>query len=119
MSDYQEALEAAGAKVLEYEYFGDYQGTWIALVDYNGQRGFVEGSFGSCSGCDAFQAEFDYDDYEKEDYQQRLSDFGKGYLDPLLTFDQMIKSASTNIEWDYDAKEMLEWVKDKERYFKD
>jgi len=64
---YSEALEKAGCKILAFEEFGSYQGTWLAFVEYNGQKGIVEGSYGSCSGCDAFQAEFDYGDEPTEE----------------------------------------------------
>lgn len=105
---YSEALEAAGCKVLDFEEFGSYQGDWLAFVEYNGEKGIVEGSYGSCSGCDAFHAEFDYgdnpterngkyykteycfddeDEVSKEEYDRllleqktKLSDFGRGYL---------------------------------------
>lgn len=56
---YSEALEKAGCEILDFKEFGSYQGTWLAFVKYNGERGIVEGSYGSCSGCDSFQAEFD------------------------------------------------------------
>lgn len=102
---YSESLKAAGAKVFDYWETGDYQGTWYALVEYNGKKGIVEGSYGSCSGCDSFLGEFDfgggeptdkgdgtyysasYDDIDKEeydrqlaDYNKRLTDFGVSYL---------------------------------------
>ncbi len=57
---YQSCLEKAGAKVFDFKEFGSYQGDWLAFVEYNGEKGIVKGSYGSCSGCDAFQAEFDY-----------------------------------------------------------
>ena len=57
---YQEALEAAGATVHAFEFFGSYQGDWWAKVTYNGETGWVHGSYGSCSGCDAFEAEFGF-----------------------------------------------------------
>ncbi len=63
---YQEALEKAGAKVLAFEAFGSYQGTWLAIVERDGEIGIVEGSYGSCSGCDAFQSEFDYSSAPEE-----------------------------------------------------
>lgn len=108
---YQLALEKAGAKVLDFQEFGSYQGTWLAFVEYNGEKGIVEGSYGSCSSCDAFQAEFNYcgtpeisdgkfyksgrtwdedDECTEEEYKaaleaydQRLVEFGKQYLEPL------------------------------------
>lgn len=107
---YQQALQAAGANVIGIHYAGSYQGTWGAVVEYQGKKGLVTGNYGSCSMCDAFQAEFeqlmwgsdvisydsetgeytkDYGDVvcTKEEYdaqeaenQQKLSDFGKRYL---------------------------------------
>lgn len=105
---YSEALEAAGCKVIDFQEFGSYQGTWLAYVKYNGEKGIVEGSYGSCSGCDAFQAEFGYgdaptehdgkyykseyywdddDEITKEEYdklkseeEKKLKDFGLSYL---------------------------------------
>jgi hypothetical protein len=103
---YSSALTAAGAKVIDFKHFGDYQGTWGAIVDYNGERSLVTGSYGSCSMCDSYQAEFDRyghpddvytrdgkyydgDDQEitKEAYDivserenQRLAEFGMAYL---------------------------------------
>ena len=38
---YKNALKAAGAKVIEFKYFGSYQGDWVALVEYKGERGWV------------------------------------------------------------------------------
>ena len=95
--------------MLDFQEFGSYQGDWLAFVEYKGERGIVQGSYGSCTGCDAFQAEFDYDDspsvrdgkfYKNGDtwneenictedeynealrvYNQRLSDFGMRYLE--------------------------------------
>lgn len=49
--------------MVESTYIGEYQGDWIALVvdDGNGyysqtKGGFVGVGFGSCSGCDAWEA---------------------------------------------------------------
>lgn len=126
---YQEALEAAGAEVLEFEEFGSYQGDWWAKVRYKNELGWVQGSYGSCTGCDSFQAEFGWADanceehmYDhKEDcqaceeaqqkYNERLADFGRGYLDGLLTQEKAEEEAARNIEWDSDAQAMLDWMK--------
>lgn len=106
---YETCLEKAGAEILDFKEFGSYQGEWLAFVYYKGEKGIVQGSYGSCSGCDAFEAEFDYceepeisgDKFYKngrtwdEDnecseeeyyeaiaiYEKRLSDFGKSYLE--------------------------------------
>lgn len=109
---YQEALEATGAEVLEYEEFGSYQGEWLALVRVGGVLGVAEGSYGSCSGCDSFEAEFGWGDRDADDYQERLADFGNGYL-PAWSLDEMISRLEYQIEqysWG-DYEEMLDKVK--------
>jgi hypothetical protein len=105
---YREALEAAGAKVLDYKAFGDYQGTWIAITD----KGVIVGSYGSCSGCDAFEAEFGYS-YEEGSptHQQRLAKFGQSYLDTPVDLDKMLADAQANVEWDDNAA-LIHWIKE-------
>lgn len=96
---YESALEAAGAKVLAFETFGDYQGTWVAKVEYNGEVGYVEGSYGSCSGCDAFEGEFGYCDPSPE----ALAAFGKAYLDGVFSAEQM--KQAHNSEYDFGGED--------------
>ena len=127
---YEKALEAAGATIHAFESFGSYQGDWWALVTAGGVTGWVSGSFGSCSGCDAFEAEFGYADdkcseheYSKDcptcepckakavEFQSRLASFGGGYLDSLMSQDEAEKRAAQSLEWDGDAQQMLDWVK--------
>lgn len=43
---YMGALEAAGAKIIRHKYFGDYQGTILAEVEYEGQRGYISIAYG-------------------------------------------------------------------------
>ena len=126
---YREALQAAGAEVLAFEYFGSHQGDWWAKVSYKGEIGWVQGAFGSCDHNDAFDAEFGSMDayceehkYEdKEDcqacreagkkYDERLADFGRGYLDGLLTQEMAEEEAARDIDWDSEAQTMLDWLK--------
>lgn len=137
---YSEALEKAGCKVLNFNEFGSYQGTWLAFVEYNGEKGIVEGSYGSCSGCDSFQAEFDYydepvekdgkyfkshwnddeeitkDEYDKLNKQaeQKLADFGKSYLSGGLYDRTHYQNKLSNLkpdDWfDDEQKEECEWA---------
>ena len=133
MSDYsyEGALQAGGATVHKFQQFGSYQGDWWALVTFNGTTGWIHGYYGSCSGCDAIQAEFGYSDpacseheYEYEaqkncescakaraEGETKYAAFGRGYLDDLLTQEQAEKMAGENIEWDGNAQEMLDFVK--------
>lgn len=104
---YEEALEAAGAKIIAFEAFGSYQGEWIAKV---GEDKYVTGSYGSCSGCDAFEAEFDWDDEEKDDYKERLAAFGKSYLDSYSTKEELLKLFKEQAEWDSDAESIIIWL---------
>ncbi len=97
---YEGAMEAAGAQVLAFKEFGSYQGEWWAKLLYEDKTYWVHGSYGSCSGCDAFQSEFGYGDDEhctehtysrepidcklcaeaKDAYNKRLAEFGKSYI---------------------------------------
>lgn len=127
---YDMALAAAGAKIEKYQEFGSYQGDWFALVEFRGSRYWVHGSFGSCSGCDAFQIEFE-DVHEhcnlhrysikptncpdcaitRVAYRERLADFGLTYLTAgEMTQDEAEALARENLEWDSDAQEMLDYL---------
>lgn len=130
---YKNVMMLAGATVHDFENFGSYQGDWWAFVTYKGVTGFVNGSFGSCSGCDAFQSEFEsvvhYHDkvavfgglYESEEFKddcdeckntkQRLIEFGEKYLDGIMSKEEAIEYSSRNLSWDLDAKEMVDWIK--------
>lgn len=133
------ALEAAGAKVLAFQEFGSYQGDWWAKVEYQGKIVWVNGSYGSCSGCDAFLAEFGYNEkiepnegkfyrdnmwYDPEEeitedeaniinseWERRLADFGKSYLINVYSQRRAEIKASENLEWDSEAEEMLMYIK--------
>ena len=128
---YQESLEAAGATVHAFNEFGSYQGDWFAFVTYNGETGWINGSYGSCSGCDAFQGEFNYSEddegcedhrYDKQDdceactehcksYLARLAEFGKDYLDTLMTQEQIEAYCTEQAEWSLEDEAALVWVK--------
>ncbi len=69
---YRQALEAAGATVLDFECFGSYQGVWIACLS----NGWIIDYYGSCTGCDAFEATFS----RNEPSATELADFGQRYL---------------------------------------
>lgn len=106
---YEGALAAAGAIVHAFEHFGAYQGEWWAKVTYGGETGWVNGYYGSCSGCDALEAEFGYD-FDKVD-RERFAEFGRSYLeDMVLSQEEAEKKAATNLDWDMEAKNMLAFI---------
>lgn len=128
---YKKCLELAGAVVIDYEEFGSYQGDWLAYVEYKGKKGFIKDYYGSCSGCDAYEAEFGFHDHDCVDekyYSPHYSGykdncklcqaeklkaikFGEDYLENILSYDEVLKNVSENLEWDGDANNMLEFVK--------
>lgn len=133
---YSEALEKAGCNIIAFKEFGSYQGTWLAFVEYNGEKGIIEGYYGSCSGCDAFEAEFcmiepTEDDgefyngyYEKVseerynelkiEYQNKLRDFGLRYLAGGLYdkshYEAQLASLKEDDWFDTETKEYCEWA---------
>lgn len=121
---YESTLELAGADVYDFNTFGTWQGTWCAHVGYNGKVGFVFGEYGSCSGCDAFQAEFgcslcdEHDEFvdgceQCQLQKDKMIEFGKGYLENILDSEEALKFASKDIEWDLNAVEMVAYIKER------
>ena len=143
---YKMCLEKAGANVLDFKKFGSYQGDWLAFVEYKGEKGIVQGSYGSCSYCDSFEAEFGYgsqpemnggkfykngDTWDEDnactegeynealrEYEERLSDFGKTYLEsngvPDLYkkehYEQRLSRLDSDDWFDEEEKEYILWA---------
>lgn len=130
-NDYDGCLVSAGATVHRFSRFGSYQGDWLAEVTLpDGRYGFIHGYYGSCSGCDSFEAEIGYDFHtcegdpdikrkyraanEKipgcklcEIYHEKKRAFGEGY------FSNLTSKEATLLELQHDssdAREMLAWV---------
>ena len=118
MSDtsYEGALIAAGATVRECKWFGSYQGIWMADVTLpDGRSGLIRDYYGSCSGCDAFEAEFGYDSHRWADghpngeplegcekcaeYKAKLAAFGLKYFDGLTTADALATDMADESYW--------------------
>lgn len=108
---YQEALEHAGAEVLEFAEFGDYQGTWYAVVNNKGSIYLISGSYGSCSGCDSFQAEMGYHDDESPKYKKKLAEFGEAYLDDQHDIDKEIEQQEERKSWDMGSESTVDFLK--------
>lgn len=115
---YHWALEKACATVHAFKEFGSYQGDWYAKVSYEGKDGWSQGSYGSCSGCDSFQAELssDYDEnYSDLGYRKEsVIKFGKEYLEEIVSKEDALKEAKRNIEWDMDAENIVKFMEDNE-----
>lgn len=130
---YELAMEAAGAEVIEFKQFGSYQGEWYAKVRFNGNLMWVNGSYGSCSGCDAFESEFGYSTREECDehryeypkptscaacdeaqkvYNDKLAVFGLSYLVSGDMTDAEAITNCTQYSWDHEASEMEKFIRD-------
>ena len=130
MGDYGLLLERAGATVLAFKAFGSYQGDWFAKVewmrpgDFTPQVLWVTGAFGSCSHCDAFEAEFGYGcDCEDRDYRtdecadvtkapcvarrEAMAKAGLNYLNNAMTPAEVLAEWTRKVEG---PREEWEWV---------
>lgn len=108
---YKNALTAAGAEVLNFEYFGDYSGQWFAKVRYNGETGWIQDWYGSCTHCDAFEAEFGNDYEEGADYEKRLANFGKPYLNTILPAQHYLPELDAESDWDSNSAHAAAWIR--------
>jgi len=137
---YQECLEKAGAEIISFKEFGSYQGEWMAMVRFNGETGIVQGYYGSCSGCDSYEAEFAftnevyeedgkfynsmYSECSKEEYDaakleqnEKERQFGLGYLSTPLEskayFEKRLKDIESKDDWfSEEEKESIQWAID-------
>lgn len=129
---YATAMKMAGAVILDYQAFGSYQGPWYAKVQVGTEKFYVAGSYGSCSGCDAFEREFDYSGHDHEegnyvsaynpknltpdtcqacaDLQKNLVEFGQSYLSDPRTWESLWKYQEENSSWDSEAKNVMDWL---------
>jgi uncharacterized protein DUF6745 len=74
---------ARGHEVLYYREFGSYQGEWFMLSFCKGEYYLWKGSFGSCSGCDDFEADISYSD---RDTLTLANTNVKGFVEKYLPF---------------------------------
>lgn len=132
MDAYELAMTTAGAAVHAFKSFGSYSGDWWAKVTYEGKTGWVNGSFGSCSGCDAFQSEFAYQSHECggkayhdpiyggftadcrecQELKTEIATFGKKYLDNIISQDDAEKKAGQDESWDLEAASMVQFIRE-------
>jgi hypothetical protein len=105
---YELALIAAGATVHDFERFGSYQGDWLARVTLpDGRTGWIKDYYGSCSGCDAFEAEFSWSRAETPD---ALAEFGRKYFDQLLSQEEAEADCAKHAAYSLEDGQMLAFV---------
>lgn len=109
---YEKAIEAAGAKVHCAEYFGSYQGNIWAKVTHEGKTGWVCIGCGSCSGCDSYEAFTSDLGWDVDPTQEQLAEFGRDYLDEILTQEKAEAQCAKDLEWDSDAQKALNYIRE-------
>lgn len=87
---YETAFAAVPGVTVEWvEYLGSYQGRLVAKLLIAGVEGprYVLDSYGSCSGCDAYEGEFGY---SNDATPEALAEFGRPYVEAALTLDEAL-----------------------------
>lgn len=102
--------QVPGVEVVYAEYFGSYQGEFLCKIKKDGQELYISDGYGSCSGCDAFQAEFGWGTYyddsgdgpsleeRLEHERERARKFAFSYIESALPKEQMIALLKKEIE---------------------
>ena len=109
---YEDAFGAVPGVTVEWsQYCGSYQGRLIAKIRVDGEDEpkYIWDYYGSCSGCDSFEAEFGY---SGDATQEALANFGRPYVDAAMSLDDVLKKLMPVAgEWyDTDYKEALDRV---------
>lgn len=115
LSGYAAAIAAAGYVVTDFEYFGSYQGNWIARVyssAYPNEKFWVYGAYGSCPGCDAFEAEFGGVPFKEEtELYTKFMNFGQELVESgFKDTPGIIAEIQKESIWDMETVKMFEWV---------
>jgi hypothetical protein len=109
---YEDAFAAVPGVTVEWaEYCGSYQGRLVAKLKIEGVEGprYVLDYYGSCSGCDSYEAEFGY---RNDETPEALAAFGQSYVDAALTLDEALAELLPKPgQWyDTDEREVLDKV---------
>ena len=124
LTGYEDVLSRLYDKVYCYKEFGSYQGDWLAKVKKGNDVFWLLGYYGSCSGCDWFQAEADYPwllkcgtfENAKKMLQKEtdriLKEFQDNYEADKFTQDEIEKHYESELKYyEYDYNEPLDFVK--------
>lgn len=83
ISDYRAVALLQLQEPLFYRTYGDYQGEWLLISEDAESFYFYKGSYGSCGGCDDFEATFD-GSAEVDPESDIAKDFLKNYKPYLV-----------------------------------
>ncbi|WP_294636598.1 hypothetical protein [uncultured Aquabacterium sp.] len=107
---YEDAFAAVPGVTVEWaHYCGSYQGRLVAKLTIEGVDGprYVLDYYGSCSGCDAYEAEMPWNPTP-----EHLANFGRPYVEAALTLDEAINELLPKPgDWyDSDEREALDHI---------
>ena len=119
-SSYEEAFACVEGVTVEWaEYYGSYQGNFLCKIQKAGETLYIYDSYGSCSGCDSFQAEFGWSTYYYESegvtqeerlahVKQRMAKWSFSYIESALPLQQMMNYLQNECgQWDDEAIKAL------------
>lgn len=117
MSNYSDLLKMRGWTILHESVFGDWQGDYAITLERNGVYGFIVIGYGSCSGCDAYEAAIPYETHSKltgEVTNQSEIDAAKENLSYRYEYEIPIISSSKREIIKYiggEGREGLDWYR--------
>jgi hypothetical protein len=104
MYGYEDLIERDGINIVLYETVGSSEGDYLVLVKKGRKYGFVSIGYGSCSGCDAYEA-----CYSDADFTELANDI----IGEIRWF-VSLKEAKSWITNEYDQK--LQWYGNESGY---
>jgi hypothetical protein len=134
-NSYEIVAWARGQEPLLFEQFGSYQGEWLLLSYKDGEYQIYKDYYGSCSGCDSWEA-WDGHDMRDDDYnlipptREKAMEFAKDYKSfieiPAATAAKLAKNGTfikvlpANIRDSYGMEDanIDAWAKDAELIIK-
>ena len=114
---YIDSLKAVGYDVIDWKSFGNFQGTWYALVRdiKTGELGFIQDAYGSCGMCDQWESEYD----QTKTHKENLENMGMMYKDAIMSYEVTLRNAEVYLDdWGSAEISARDWVVSKEAIFK-
>ena len=88
IKNYGELLSAGlNMELLAYQTYGSYQGDYIAILAGDNKICLYKGSYGSCSGCDWFEANSEYTSEGDEVTEEKVKEYTTE-LNPFLVIEE-------------------------------
>jgi len=94
-SNYTIVAQAKGQEVVKYETFGSYQGEWLMISKDKENYYIYRDSYGSCSGCDSYEAEFGWNEDITEEHAKLFSANYEPFITiPIEKYEKMKKEGT-------------------------